>query len=474
MRLREPSGLTALTVLAALGVGSTARAEDDPEPAERVAPGVTSRLSGHLKSFATASLPYDHLLFRLQTTEVDGVPIPSDPGTDPLPSGQGVFDARLNLEVDVGEHVRVEVAHAITGFLGQPVSLGVTQSGVGLTAPELVELTWFTDPQAGFRLQGRTDRLLVQLAWPGIDVALGRQPISFGAGQAFTPLDLVNPFNPAVIDSEYKPGVDALRVDLYPSWSTRITLVGAWVDDPLLVWPRIDDDADVPEIPEVDLASFTTVAYGQATVGVSDLGLLVGLVHGDFVAGATVLTSVGPVGLHGDVALTLPELYQDEDEREELFVRAVVGALWRPTETTTLTGELYLQTLGSTDPKELFTTLQGDRFARGELWLAGVGYASVSVAQEIVPTVNGAVSVIGHLTDPSALLVGSLSWNAAQNHDVALGLFYGLGERPDDLDTGDLAPTPLDLAAFLDDGAGVNSEFGTYPASLFLQWKTYF
>ena len=52
-------------------------------------------------------------------------------------------------------------------------------------------------------------RLYIKGSIGPVDLQIGRQPISFGNGFVFSPLDLVQPFSFATIDNEYKPGIDA-------------------------------------------------------------------------------------------------------------------------------------------------------------------------------------------------------------------------------------------------------------------------
>lgn len=400
---------------------TAARAADAPEP------DWSAAVHGHVKSFGVATLPYDHVLM-------------GDP------SGQGLWNGRVKLEVGYRDLLRFEAHHAVNAALGGAGDSAFSGFGTGvtLTAPQVVDLSWDADLDGDtLGLSGVTDRLTLGVSRPGVDVTLGRQPISFGTGLFFTPLDLVNPFTPTTIDTEYKPGVDAVRVDGYAGTSGRATVVAAYAGD----W----------SVDGVVLA-----AQGQGTVGVTDLGGFLGLVHGEPVVGASVASSAGPLGLHGDAALTVPP---DDDP----FVRAVVGADGRPTGTTGLSGELYVQTLGTTDPDEFLVLAQDERWARGELWNWGVAYGAVSVSQELTPLLAGSVAVIANLTDPSAMVAPSVSWSVADNASLSLGGYAGVGARPDPLDLADLVgPTgaPLtggDFARTL----GLNSEFGTYPLAIF-------
>ncbi len=386
-------------------------------------------------------------------------------GLDAAPFSQGVASGRLKGTAAYGP-VRLEAhwAFAAQSAATSTAAVGLG-TGVGSTAPELFPLTWSPDVGDGLGLTHRIDRLVVAAKLPHVDLTLGRQPVSFGVGRVFTPMDLVNPFHPATIDNEYKPGVDAARVDAYVGGTGRVTAVAAWAGP-----PPIGDDAVQVEAPATDV--LVLAATAQVTVGVTDLLVFVGDVRSEPVIGVGTASSIGPVGVHAEATVTLPTT-------GDPFVRGVAGAMWRPTDTTTLTGEAYAQSFGATDAGDYLAALESERVARGELWTVGQLYASVAVAQEITPVVHLSAAVIANLRDPSALCTLAAGWSVADNAELVLGLYAGLGAPPDEAEI-DLTIDPATLQPTLvlpdDDalGATVNSEFGLYPTMAFLQVKTYF
>jgi hypothetical protein len=424
----------------------------------------TLSIGGDVKSFFVAGFPRPWfglsdssvaLLEAAGLTEVDALELY---GLDAEPDAQGVLSARLKATGTWGP-VRLDVHWAgAAQTVGQDAVVGLG-TGAGLSAPELLPLTWAPDT-GDLILRHRIDRLVLSAKLPHVDLTVGRQPVSFGSGRFFAPMDLVNPFHPATIDTEYKPGVDALRVDAYAGVATKFTAVAAWAGQPL-----VGDDAreEGPILDDLVLA-----ATGQATVGITDLSVFVGDVHAEPVFGLGVVSGIGPVGVHADATLTVPE---DED----VFVRAVAGADGRPTETTTITGEFYIQSFGATDPADYLDAVDSPRFTRGELWQMGQLYGAVAVVQEITPLIHVNASAITNLRDPSALLTLGGAWSVADNADVVFGGYLGVGEGTDivelDLDplTGGVVP-PTD-AALAD---SVNSEFGLYPGMVYVQVRAYF
>lgn len=404
------------------------------------APRAKVSVHGDIKAFTVATFPYDNPAW-----EALGA-WPSDP------VAQSTLDGRLKLRLDIGQW-RVEAHHAISAVSGGALSLGLGGTGVVTGVPELVDLTW-TEPSSGSAgsggdlvITGRTDRLLVQGELGPVTLALGRQPVSFGSGMFFTPLDLVAPFFPATIDTEYKPGVDAVRVDAYAGTSFQQSVVAAWVG--------ACTPGNSTGCSSVDLSDLVLASWSRVTVGVTDLGLFLGEVRDDEVAGLSVVGAAGSVGLHGDLTLTLPPGHLDgRTPTEDIFVRGVLGADWRPAEKTTLSGEAYLQTNGAGQSADYLGQAMGARYTNGELWALGRSYIGLDWSQELRPTITSNLAVLSNLQDPSALLVPTLSLSVAGNADLSAGAYVGLGKRLD--------------------GMSLQSELGLVPVTGFARMAMYF
>ncbi len=391
-------------------------------------------LHGDVKTFGTAMFPYEHFLM------------------PPEASGSAVWNVRVKGEAKYKDNVRLQLHHVLNSNLGAPLELGgFAGTGVNIGGPEIVDLSWDADIDGGVTLTGITDRANVLLRVPNLDITLGRQAISFGNGMFFTPIDLVNPFGAATIDTDYKPGVDAVRVDGFIGMTGKVTAVAAYTGD----WTTDE---------------MVFAAAGQGTLGVTDLGGFAGLVRDDVVLGATTVTGIGPVGIHSDVALTLPE------DGDDPYVRAVLGGLGRPTGTTTVSGELYLQTMGATDPADYLSKTVQKPWTEHGVWNWGRTYAGLTVGQEITPLVNANAATIVNVEDGSALLLPSVAWSVSENADVSLGGFFGLGKRPGEVDPLSLIdPTtfqPLPEEQLLA-AIPLESEFGMYPHTVFVSMRAY-
>lgn len=386
-------------------------------------------LGGDVKTFTLATFPYDHVL------------MPEDP------YGQGVADGRAKLDIRAFGVLRLTAHHAITVWApNSTAGTGLTQSGVGLSAPEAVDLTWEAtdEDNEDLRVRGRTDRLVLSASLPHVDLSLGRQPVTFGKALMFTPMDLVTTFSPGVIDSEYKPGVDAARVDVYWGMAGQATVVAAYAGD----W---------------DPEGMIYAAYAQGTVGVWDIGGFAGYVREDWVFGATTAGSIFALGVRAEATVTLPP-----GEDEDPFVRAVVGADWLPHERVSLSAELYVQSIGAAEPSGYLDLYATERFARGELWAAGRWYLGLAGSFEIAPTLHASVAVIDNLADPSAMVAPGLAWSISDDAELGAGLYFGMGRRPKDITLEDLLTDPDAISG------AVQSEYGLIPTTGYLQLRAYF
>lgn len=392
----------------------------------------TVSTGGHVKVFGVVSFPYDHMI------------LPDDP------AGQAVIDGRWKLEIHPVPQLKIEVHPTATLQIGSGSSLS---TGVGRTAPEAIPLSWTFTQTESLTGRFRTDRFSLALDLGRFRFTLGRQPVTFGQGQFFTPLDLVSPFTAATLDTSYKPGVDAVRADVFIGMAGQISLLGAYLGD----W---------------GWQGSALAAHAQFTIVTVDVAGFVAAMYGEPVLGLSVYAPIGPIGLYGDVSVTVRDPKGDPDP----FVRGVVGVFAQPGPTTTISAEVYGQSIGRKDPGEYLVFASGERFARGELSQMGHLYAALLVSQELTPLwrLNGVL--LANLLDPSVLVMPSMSWSVASNADLAFGAQIGIGERPVDPAVADLLDDDLmplegnDLLRAL----GIQSEYGLVPVTMFLQGGFHF
>ena len=125
-------------------------------------------------------------------------------------------DLRLNLEIDRGRWT-FDAAYQFFGGYGDLINpAGLLPGDFIPRLPNddrrFFNLTHTIDDEGKFVALQRLDRLWVGYASDKAVFRLGRQALSWGNGLVFSPLDIVNPFDPTAVDTEYKAGDDMLYV----------------------------------------------------------------------------------------------------------------------------------------------------------------------------------------------------------------------------------------------------------------------
>ena len=136
----------------------------------------------------------------------------------------------------------------------------------------------------------RLDRFWVGYTGDKTVVRLGRQALSWGNGLFFTPMDLVNPFDPTTIDTEYKTGDDMIYAQYLRDTGDDVQGAIVFRRDPLT------GDA------ERDAATAAFKYHGFA--GETEYDLLLAEDRGDTVIGLGGARSVGGAVVRADLVVT--------------------------------------------------------------------------------------------------------------------------------------------------------------------------
>jgi hypothetical protein len=167
----------------------------------------------------------------------------------------------------------------------------------------LFDLTSVLDDSNKNALLHRLDRFWVGYAGEKTVVRFGRQALSWGNGLLYAPMDLVNPFDPATIDTEYKTGDDMLYMQYLRDSGDDIQ--GA------VVFRRNAVTGDI----ESDEATIALKYHGFA--GENEFDVLVAESYGNTVVGAGYAQSVGGAIWRGDVVVT--------DSNDDTYVEVVTN-----------------------------------------------------------------------------------------------------------------------------------------------------
>ena len=250
----------------------------------------------------------------------------------------------------------------------------------------------------------RFDRLNV--AWApaeAMELSVGRQAISWGTTQVFTPADPFPAFSPTDPFQVFRAGVDAARLRIYPSALSEIDVVFR------------PSRTDVGE-------EITALARGFATWKNWGLSAWGGTLYGDPTGAVGASGGIGPWAVNFEAVV--------RDYHGTVVGRGAVGVfrLFQVAERDlTVVAEYQRDGRGAAGPDELLTVLQSREFRRGEYQVFGRDEVAVTAAYQIHPLWSVTGTTIWNLNDRSALVFPGFSYSVSNEASLAGGVFTGTG-----------------------------------------------
>lgn len=307
----------------------------------------------------------------------------------------------------------------------------------------LLDLTDVIDESRHEALLHRLDRLWVGYASETTVLRFGRQALSWGNGLFYAPMDLVNPFDPAAVDTEYKAGDDMLYVQYLRASGDDVQ--AAWVIRRNPLTGDVENDEG------------TIAAKYHGFAGQGEYDILVAQSYGDPVVGIGAARGFGGAVWSADLVVTDTEL----DTHAQFVTNLAYSWTWGRKNVSGLL-EYYFNGFGQRryDPPSLAANpdLVG-RITRGELFGLGRYYVAGSLMIEVSPLWILQPMVLANVEDPSAL--------------VQLVSTYSLGDNLTLL--GSLSvPVGADGSEFGGIEAPVPGRFLSSDGRLFLQLAGYF
>jgi hypothetical protein len=261
----------------------------------------------------------------------------------------------------------------------------------------------------------RLDRFWAGYAGEKVVVRAGRQALSWGNGLYFHPLDLVNPFDPTTIDTEYKTGDDMVYAQYLRDNGHDLQAAAVFRRDP------------ATGEQEGDQGTVAVKYHGFA--GEYEYDVLVGENIGDTVVGVGAVGSFGGAVWRGDLVVT----DADDETRVELVANLSYSWTWSG-KNVSGAGEYYR----SGDDRD---------------------YVAGSLMVELSPLWTVTPTLIGNIDDPSALLQVVTQYSLGDNATFLGSLNLPLGGNGTE---------------FGGPEAGIPGRYLSYDAGVFAQLAWYF
>jgi hypothetical protein len=309
---------------------------------------------------------------------------------------------------------RLDVAYEHTLVYARDASAALSALTAGSQASSINWLTldWPVGVHlpSNYRWRHGLDRLNGTLTVGRAELRVGRQAISWATTLFLTPADPFSPLDPSDPFREYRGGVDAARLQLFPSAFSAV---------------------DVVVRPERTLVgrTLTALARGKLSAGGWDVSAWGGVLHDRTAAAAAVTRTLAGAALRGEIAV-------HRDSGSGTAVRFAVGADRR---WSVLRRDLYVvaeyqhDDYGAARAGDLATVAASLPSLRGEMQVAGRDVAAIQATYQVHPLVSLALLALADLRDGSVLLGPGLTYSASDAVGVRAGAYLGTGRGPDPL-----------------------------------------
>jgi hypothetical protein len=309
----------------------------------------------------------------------------------------------------------------------------------------LMNLTDTIHDEDSFRALHRLDRLSVGYTTDNVVLRVGRQAISWGNGLIFSPMDIVSPFDPTAVDTEYKVGDDMIYGQFLFANSNDIQVAHVFRRNALSA--------------AADTKSATTAIKYHGIHGDSEYDLLIAQSYDELTIGLGGNMSIGGAVWRGDVVLSDTESGNKVQLVSNLSYSWVLGG-------RNMSGivEFYFNGFGQRgdryDPIAIAQNLHlARRLERGEIFTLGRNYLAGGVSIEVNPLWTLMPNLFANLDDGSALFQVTSRYSLGDNSELLAAINVPLG--PPGTEFGGIST------------GQVNSYFST-ELSLFAQFAWYF
>lgn len=360
---------------------------------------------------------------------------------------------RLMLAGELAENIELEFHYEVmpTAWLEDTVrgSGSATLSTLGASTYRIDDLKSEVHSDIDALITQNLDRLNIRFSLDEGDLTMGRQTISFGSARFVSPTDIFQPFAPSTLNTEYRPGVDAIR------W---LGTLGDLSEYDIGV---VANEGGVPE-------GAITYARIRASLSGNDLEAVV--IHRDdiVIVGGGWERALGLFGFWSEVAWTFSEVDYPEFSvalppitYPADYSRFSVGLDRALSENIFAMVEYHHSSFGTDDPRQYQNLPFTEGFRSGGIYLVGRDYLIPSVSWTATPLLSLSASSFVNLTDTSAFITLSGQYSLTDDLYTDFGVFVGAGDGTELQTLG----IPQIITA---------SEFGGFPTTAWLSLRYYF
>lgn len=321
------------------------------------------------------------------------------------------------------------------------------------TRYQALDATWVQLEEEHITTESKLDRFNMKFSFEKVDLTVGRQAITFGKAYFWNPLDVFLPFEPQQVDRDYKPGVDALRIDIPFGNFSGFNLIGAW-------GPKVFPESDENRTWDSSPYGSALLARVYTTMMDWDFALQGGKIYGGYQIGGGAVGELGKLEARLETAYfeavdsdPMPSPFQGDIFEDHLTLVAGIGHRFE----NSFVFELEYLNNGAGDPQNLEASLF--RFLLGSSLHMGKHLMGVLLKYDILPIFTSQLVWIYSISDQSSLVQPAFFLSLSDEAELFFGATISEGERPSETN----GPPP-----------GLGSEFGTYPDHYFIALKIYF
>jgi hypothetical protein len=320
--------------------------------------------------------------------------------------------------IDTQGDLRLNLDHRQSGWTFNANYQLVALHGASFRVPNddrrWLDLTAVIDEGTESALLHRLDRLWVGYTSEKVVLRFGRQALSWGNGMFYAPMDLVNPFDPAAVDTEYKAGDDMLYAQYLQDNGSDIQ--GAHVVRRNALGGGVDRDAA------------TTALKYHSFVGEGELDVLIARHYADDVIGVGASHALGGAHWSADIVATKTSF----DTYVQLSTNLSYSWVWAG---KNMSGALEYHFNGfgqnSSEYDPLSLAANPDllrRLTRGESFTMGRHYLAGSILIEMTPLWTISPTLLLNVGDPSGLLQMVTGYSLSDNMSLLGSLNIPMGK----------------------------------------------